>query len=483
MKPVTESTGERRLGTITGMCRECRTLLEAKIVAAGGSVYQVNECACGYRYRAKIADDESWYRDVIGVPVTTRESALISHPVQKGCPYDCGICPGHENSCNLPVFSITNACNLGCPICFTYNRKDKLYFMSEEEIGRIMDFILECEPEYDLINITGGEPTLHPELFSLLERCRRPEIGRITMNTNGIRLAADEALCEKLKEMGIYVILSFDTLKADTSIKIHGQDIVDIKLKALDNLEKYDIGTTLLNVMAAEVNDDEIGSVIDLAVEKKNVRSVTIQTMTFTGHGGGQFTPRTYMPIDGAQARIEQTTGGMVRSANFFPHPAAHSLCYSVGYFFRAPAPRNLISFTEMLSPQELRSILGGRYFMHPDGEFESRTQEAIMDMWTRGQDKSDVFRNLKRLMGALYPPGTNLSPFERQRIAEREVLTIYIHAHMDEDNLDLGRLKLCTDLVPDVNRTFVPACAYNLFYRMKDERFWVDKKEDGGKS
>ena len=61
---------------------------------------------------------------------------------------------------------------------------------------------------------------------------------------------------------------------------------------------------------------------------------------------------------------------------------------------------------------------------------------------------------------------------------AEEHILTVYIHAHMDEDNFDTGRVSTCPDLVPDPQGTFVPACAYNVFYRMKDERFWIEQSE-----
>jgi uncharacterized radical SAM superfamily Fe-S cluster-containing enzyme len=46
----------------------------------------------------------------------------------------------------------------------------------------------------------------------------------------------------------------------------------------------------------------------------------------------------------------------------------------------------------------------------------------------------------------------------------------------MDEDTLDLARLVVCPDQVPDAEGRLVPACAYNLFYRMQDERFWQER-------
>ena len=125
------------------------------------------------------------------------------------------------------MISITNACNLRCPICFTYNRTDPVYHMPPEELRGILDWIVRSSGPVDLVNITGGEPTLHPNLLDLLRLCRRPEIGRVTMNSNGLRLAEDPSLCRELAELGVYVILSLNTLDRQTSRRLHGQDLVD----------------------------------------------------------------------------------------------------------------------------------------------------------------------------------------------------------------------------------------------------------------
>ncbi|PIP38894.1 MAG: radical SAM protein, partial [Desulfobacterales bacterium CG23_combo_of_CG06-09_8_20_14_all_51_8] len=96
--------------------------------------------------------------------------------------------------------------------------------MSPEEFERHIDFVVEATGGVDLVNITGGEPTRHPQLIELLERARRPEIGRITVNTNGLTIARDPFLAQELARVGAYVILSFDTLEPQISQQIHGLD-------------------------------------------------------------------------------------------------------------------------------------------------------------------------------------------------------------------------------------------------------------------
>ncbi len=271
------------------MCRECRQLVPARIIEEGGAVYQERICPrCGLS-RARIADGVQWYLERTATTVKCKPARLPGTEIRKGCPYDCGPCQAHVNACHLPVFSVTNACNMDCPICFTYNRADRKYFMSREELRVLLDRLIERAGPFDLINITGGEPTLHPEILSLLQECQRTEIGRITMNSNGLRFAKDEDFCRRVSELGIYVVLSFDTFSGERSEQIHGRDVVALKMKALENLQRFGIGTTLLNVMIRGVNDEEIGGVVNLARAHQVVRSITVQTMTFTGQRGEEF--------------------------------------------------------------------------------------------------------------------------------------------------------------------------------------------------
>ncbi|MFC1745616.1 radical SAM protein [Candidatus Riflebacteria bacterium] len=461
--------------TVTGCCRECSKRVPARIKIVDGSVFQERLCPdCGNN-EVMIAENADWYMSVMKRPINSRRPEEPITTVKNGCALDCGICPNHVSACNLPVFSITNACNLQCPICFTYNRKDKLYNMSRAEIAKILDFLIEREGEMDLINITGGEPTLHPNLLQLLDEANRPQIGRITLNSNGIKLAKNETLCRELAARGIYVVLSFDTFKKDTSLKIHGRDMVDIKLQALENLERFGIGTTLLFVMAKGVNDNEVGDVIELATKRKFIRSVTIQNMTFTGYGGKNFEPRLSMTMDGAMQEIEKRLSGAIKFSDFHPLPSAHPLCYSIGYFFNIDG--KLLPFRRLFSEEKMLQILGQRYFLRPGAEFEDFLTEAMADIWAEG-DEDNLLPTLKKITKALYPVGKNLGVFERQKIAEEHLLTLYIHPHMDEDNFDNSRVMSCPDLVPSPEGTLIPACAYNVFYRMHDSRFWVEDEK-----
>lgn len=466
------------LGTVRGMCRQCQSLVPARIIEVEGAVFQERLCPrCGAA-RVRIADRLAWYLDRVATPVVCAPTPRPGLPVRQGCPYDCGPCQQHANTCHLPVFSITNACNMGCPICFTYNRPDRRYDMSRSELGLLLDRLLERTGPLDLVNLTGGEPTLHPDLPAMVAECRRPGIGRVTVNSNGLRLAQDLDLCRALADLGAYVVLSFHTLRAEVSRVIHGREVVDAKLRALENLQRFGIGTTLLNVMVRGLNETEIGDLLQLARTHSVVRSITVQTMTYTGRGGRDFAPREPMTLDGAARAFEVATGGEFREDHFIAHAGAHPLCYSVAYYLNT-ADRYR-SLTDLLRPAELRALLGRSYLLRADQGAQAVFRDAIDRLWAEQQEDPTLLAALRDLINRLYPPGRPLDCAERQALAEERLLAVYLHAHMDEDTLDLGRLAVCPDQVPDAEGRLIPACAYNLFYRHKDPRFWIEPATPG---
>lgn len=458
------------LSTSTGMCRECRKLVEARYISVNNRVYLQRLCPTHGEHRALVAESLAWFLDAQRFPSQSRAPEKTV-PRTGHCPTSCGPCGLHGQRCHLPVFSITNACNLRCPICFTYNRTDRIYHMSEEEFARNIAFVIEATGGVDLVNITGGEPTLHPDLPRLLAHARRPEIGRVTVNTNGLKLGRDETLARALKDQGVYVILSLDTLDRARSVRIHGRDIVDDKHRALDMLARHDIPTTLLMVLAGDVNDDEAGAILDLALTRDHVRSLTIQAMTFTGQGGGQFQPRTHVPVDGIERLLEEQSAGRVRRSHFVPMPVTHPLCYGVAYFLQGA--NACCSLTDIVPREDLAAQLSDGYLVHPTAALEESLRNRIDELYAHNA-RPDVLRAMKDLLRAAYPPGENLTIAERQRRAEKAIKTIYIHAHMDEDTWEVGRARRCPDQVPVDASRLIGACNYNLFYRMQDERFWA---------
>lgn len=484
--------------TVRGMCRACRRVAPARVFFHEGQVWQQSLCKCldevdsesnadgkesRMRAPALIASDQNWYLDNVLRPFPDRSPLPCSSSPdgpstddaptrsREGCPRDCGPCSWHASPCQLPVVSITNACNLNCPICFTYNRKDRLYFMPVEEMQRTVDWIVESSESVDLINITGGEPTLHPDIIKILECCNRPEIGRVTMNSNGLRLAEDGDLCSRLAEMGVYVILSCSTFDSATSERLHGRDVVALKQKAIENLTAAGVKMTLLNVMVRGENEEAVGDILDLMRKNDQILSLTVQTMTYTGQGGGRFNGRRHIPVDEAARIVSAHSRGAIDFADFTARPSAHPLCYLTCYMLKSSD--SFVPFTRFASKAAIEERMRDSYLIRLEKD-DVFFRDIINELYAKGD--TEHLKMFRRLIEQLFPPGAAADVFERQRIAESAVRTIYVHTHMDEDTFDCARAMMCPDLVPAEPGQLIPACTYNLFYRMQDDRFYAER-------
>ena len=466
--PRLEERDSTYFTTVRGMCRGCRKVVPARVFFRDGGVWQESLCPqCGGR-PALVAGDQEWYLENVLRPMPDHAPLQGAHQSAQGCPQDCGPCAWHASPCRLPVIPVTNVCNLECPICLVYNRADRPCFLSEDELRRTLDALIAAAGPLPIVNLTGGEPTLHPRLPELLECCRRPEIGRVTVNSNGLRLAEDFALCERQAALEAHVVLSFNTFDPQVSLRLHGRDVVGAKLRAVENLTRAGARFSLLQVMVQGENQAEAGRLLETMRGSEAVLSLAIQTMTYTGPGGGRFggALRRHIPADEAARIVCAGSDGALEPSDFMPHPAAHPLCYSVCWMLRAGG--KLVPLTRLAPRERVAALLGSSYL--PDAEaLGGFLREALDGLYAR--DERAGLAALRELVGRLHPPGRSLAPAERRRVAESAVCSIYIHAYMDEDTFDCSRAMLCPDLTPVAPGRLVPICTYNLFHRRGDGR------------
>lgn len=461
-------SGETYLRSTLAYCDRCNRTELARIMARETGVFMERMCPAGGVESVKIAGSRAWFSERTSVPRPINE-IKDRLPSRRGCPFDCGPCQWHTGGLYLPVFSITNDCNLNCPICFTYNRPDRKYYKTAEETKRIIDHIVRASGGVQLINLTGGEPTLHPDLFAVLDACRSEGIGRITMNTNGIRIAEDEHFADRIKGSGVQLVLSLDTLDPDTSRIIHGKDITGLKRKCLERLESLKIPTTILPVCIKGVNDTEVADIVHTYLRKPFVHSVTVQNMTFTGKNGSRFEPREHITMDEIEELLSTRPG--IGTQDFFPLSSYHPLCYSAAYYIVCDG--QLISLAKLLDTEVLRKMSGKGYILSPDQDLSTHVRDGMNRLWASGADEMTI-SILKKFLSSLYPVERQISQAERMRLLETWVKMLLIHPHMDRDNFDIDRVSSCGDLVPDEQGHMIPACSYNLLYRRTDRRFWA---------
>ena len=372
----------------------------------------------------------------------------------------------------MPVVTITSACDLDCPICYVHNKNSDAFFMSRGEFGRVLEHLVEnAGGDLDLINLTGGEPTLHPELPELVEMCVAAGIHRVSICSHGLGLLNDERLVERLAELSARIALSFDTFDADTDKAINGVRSVEQKLRVLKLLDRYGLDTTLIPVMAGGKNDHEIGRIIQLGLELDCVRHLEIHTITFTGQSGTSFARDTRISMVEVLDRIAETTGGLLSRNDFIPSPSAHPLCYQIAYLLLDDAGGLPLPFTRFLERETLYEALTDHLYLEPSRTLEQALVDAIDRLWVQGDD-SRTLSLLERLLRTLFPPGKALSRADALRVSERAVKAIYVHSHMDEETFDVERAYQCCDSNVYADGRTIPVCNYNVLYRDKEPRF-----------
>lgn len=290
--------------TTSSICTTCLYPVEAKILFKNNHVYMDKWCPTHGIERVLIMDDADYYRKCRELYVKAPEMPdHFAMPMQYGCPYDCGLCPDHMQHSCLSIIEITDVCNLDCPVCFAdsgTSREQKLPHLpyrhkSLDTIKALLDTVVKSEGEPDVVQLSGGEPTLHPQIFEILDYIKTLPIRHIMINTNGIRLAKEPNFVARLakyaynrptitgEKQGIEIYLQFDSLKDERIHVLRGANLAKLHEDALVNLEKYNLSTTLVATIKKGLNDDELGDIIQHASRFRCVRGVSFQPLSEAG--------------------------------------------------------------------------------------------------------------------------------------------------------------------------------------------------------
>ena len=268
------------------ICSSCFRKVEAKTVFQDGSVYLLKRCPEHGHERVLIADDVDYYRRCREVFIKPPEMPLVYNtPVKWGCPYDCGLCTDHEQHSCLSLVEICDYCNLRCPVCYAASGPERQQFRDLALIEKMLDAVVRNEGHPDVVQISGGEPTMHPEFFKVVKLAKARPIKHLMVNTNGVRIAQDEEFVKQLADVAedFEVYLQFDSFEREPLMQLRGADLRRIRMDALEKLNRYNISTNLVVTLKKGLNDREIGKIVDFALEQRCVRGVTLQPIQDAG--------------------------------------------------------------------------------------------------------------------------------------------------------------------------------------------------------
>jgi uncharacterized radical SAM superfamily Fe-S cluster-containing enzyme len=246
-----------------------------------------------------------------------------------------------QHTCIL-LADLTDACNLRCPTCFTDSSPALTGVVPLRDVLDSVDTKLGREQgRIDVLMLSGGEPTLYPDLAPLLEALAARPIVRILLNSNGVRIARDDDLLDLLTAHRdrVEVYLQFDGVSERAARHHRGADLRRIKDTAIERLSSRGIFTTLTATVALGVNDGEIGAVIRRALETPFVGGVSIQPQFGSGRSG-PMDETDRLTHTGVLARLGPQTDGEVTWRDLTALPCSHPHCCSVGYLLRDDAGR-----------------------------------------------------------------------------------------------------------------------------------------------
>ncbi|MFN7975073.1 MAG: radical SAM protein [Acidobacteriota bacterium] len=437
------------------ICSVCYRKAEGKVLIEGERVFLTKRCPEHGAEKVLLADDAAYYRRARELFLKPAEMpARFNTEVRWGCPFDCGLCPDHEQHSCLTLVEVTDHCNLRCPVCYAGSGPERPRYRTLGEIEAMLDAIVANEREPDVVQISGGEPTLHPDFFAILDAARSRPVRHLMVNTNGVRIAEEAAFAERLAGYGrgFEVYLQMDSFERDALVALRGADLRAVHEKALARLDALEISTTLVVTVARGVNDGELGRIVERAAAMRCIRGVTLQPVQHAGRCDG-FDPATQrLTLTEVRRKLLDQTA-LFRDEDLIPVPC-HPDCLAMGYALKGAG--TIVPLTGLIDP----SILVGAGRSSIAYERDPALRDAVFRLFSAAHSPGSSAASLGDLLCCLprveVPGG----------LGYENVFRVLIVQFLDAHSLEVRSVKkTCVHIVHPDGR-LIPFDTYNLFYR-----------------
>lgn len=463
------------LGTTQSLCPECLALVPAKIVVRKGRVYFRKRCPTHGEREDFVCSDVRWY-DRMEFSVPAKVPREFGVEPNRGCPFDCGLCTEHEQHTCIGLVEITSSCNLTCPLCYASSAPGGIH-LSVDDAKRAIDRLVEVEGRPEILQLSGGEPTIHPQFAEIFAYALAQPIDYVMINTNGIRLAHDPELVELIAQHRdrVEIYFQLDGLNDTVLQRLRGEPLLNVKLTALEALGRAGVHVTLVATLQGGVNEDQLGPLVKFGVERPFITGLGLQPATYSGRYvlPDELENRVTFPdvIHGIAAQ----TNGMFREDDFMPLPCAHPNCHSIAIGYRhdgqvTPVTRfidarqnmdllaNGIAFTRPQARNVILQYLGRQGCCSGGCGPEAASNEAgESSLVNLGPENSTAVPS---------PAAEFFAKTLDQQLGAENLFRITITSFLDAYNFDVRRvMKCCTHHVLPSGHV-IPFCAYNVLYR-----------------
>ena len=470
------------LTTTQSLCRICRRLIPAQVWCEDGKVWFHKICPEHGMQKALVHGDADAYLklgDYHSPATLPQEFATAS----KGCPDSCGLCPDHEQHVCLPILEITDHCNLECPICLVENPGN--HHRTRAEVAVMLDSLIRSEGSIDVVNLSGGEPTINPYFREIVEEClSRKEILRVSVSTSGTVLVRNHDLLRFLAERRVIISLQFDGISDDIYMKLRGKPLLAEKLALIESCASLNAPMSLTATITAGVNDHQVKDIADLLFRHDHILSAMFQPAAYTGNGAHFERPLDAVTIPDVIAGLKGAGNGAVSTEDFSPLPCSHPACFSLAFYLKGEGS-GFLPIKRLVSPERYLGLIQNRAIFGTDADSFQQVTDAVYDIWAGIPPISNsragacepgtacacnpflseqALKAVRKLLTTATAGG--YSPRKAMATGERAVKSIFIHQFMDPDTFDLARVRKCCQVYPQPDGRLMPACVYNNLHR-----------------
>ncbi len=440
------------------ICATCFRKVEAKVIFQDDQVFLHKYCPEHKHQRVLISTDVEYYKLARNYLKPGQMPLKFNTPIKYGCPYDCGLCPDHEQHSCLTLVEITDQCNLQCPICYAESGPHRQTWRSLEQVEFLLDCVVRNEGEPDIVQISGGEPTIHPEFFQILDAAKSRPIKHVMVNTNGIRIAQDEEFAKRLSDYmpDFEIYLQFDSLRAEPIKELRGLDLREVHRRALDRLNRYNLSTTLVVTLKKGLNDEEIGEIVEFALQQPCVRGVTFQPIQSAGRVENFDPARDRLTLGEVRQQILKQCSWL-SPADMIPVPC-HPDCLAMAYALKING--QAVPLTSLIDPKVLLQH-GSNTIVY---EQDPAVKDHVFKLFSTSHSPQSSALSLKQLLCCL--PLVEVP----DSIGYENVFRILIMQFLDPFNFDVRSVKKsCVHIVHPDGR-IIPFDTFNMFYRDEKE-------------
>jgi tetraether lipid synthase len=463
---------ERRLQATTSICPRCRRVLDAELLERDGRVVISRRCPDHGAFEAVVYGDAERYLEIQRFNKPGEEPLERQTVSVRGCPHDCGICPEHAQHTCLGIIEVNTACNLDCPICFADSGtgpQEHGFSLDLEQVESMLDAFVRAEGKPESVQLSGGEPSIHPQILAMLKAARDRGIQLVMLNTNGIRLARDPRFAPALAEIGVHVYLQFDGFDESTQLAMRGKTLTREKLHALDRCAEAGVSVSLAAAVERDLNEHEIGQIVRFGIEHPAVTGAFFQPVTHSGRFRADADPLEKLTNSDVIDAICEQLPEWFRQDDFVPVPCCSPTCRSATFALYdgedvVPLPR-LVDVEDYLDYVTNRAV--------PD----LAVREALEGLWSAkaAGGSGPVAERLDCVACA-----TGMPP-ELRDVAARGFM-IVTQDFQDPYTLDVEKLRKCcvSEIAPDGR--LIPFCAYNSVGYREQVRLETSRQSGNGR-